>query len=110
MPKRRFDGSCSTSEFVACYRPENRHSRTATWSLGTPDGRWRAYGYDELLGRDKVGPDIFWVRDESPEDSATLADPDLPVEPDPDASWHGWREASNQDPEAAPLPARWGPL
>ena len=26
-------------EFVACYHPENRHQRTATWSEEEPDGR-----------------------------------------------------------------------
>src|SRR2546421_1108411 len=38
-------------EFVACYRPENRHRRKATWSEDSPQGRWRAYTYEELLQR-----------------------------------------------------------
>ena len=42
-----------------------------------PEGRWRPYAYDELLQRDKVSLDIFWLRDESLEDSANLADPDV---------------------------------
>jgi len=63
-------------EFVACYHPENRHERTATWSEETPDGRWRSYSYDELIQRDKTSLDIFWIRDESLEDSANLPDPD----------------------------------
>jgi type I restriction enzyme M protein len=64
-------------EFVACYHPENRHERTPTWSEANPDGRWRAYGYDELMARDKVNLDIFWLRDESLEDTADLSDPDV---------------------------------
>src|SRR5262249_6317576 len=40
-------------EFVACYRPENRHQRRATWSEKKPEGRWRAYDYAELVQRDK---------------------------------------------------------
>lgn len=28
------------------------------------DGRWRAYSYDDLLQRDKVSLDIFWLKDE----------------------------------------------
>jgi len=64
-------------EFVACYQPENRHNRTATWSEGNPTGRWRSYDYDELIGRDKASLDIFWLRDDSLEDDANLADPDL---------------------------------
>jgi type I restriction enzyme M protein len=64
-------------EFVACYHPANRHERTATWSEQNPGGRWRAYTYDELMARDKVSLDIFWLRDESLEDSANLPDPDV---------------------------------
>jgi type I restriction enzyme M protein len=64
-------------EFVACYNPENRHERTPTWSQDNPDGRWRSYSYDELMARDKVNLDIFWLRDESLEDSANLPDPDV---------------------------------
>jgi type I restriction enzyme M protein len=64
-------------EFVACYHPENHHERMPTWSEANPDGRWRAFTHDELLQRDKVSLDIFWLRDESLEDSASLVDPDL---------------------------------
>jgi len=64
-------------DFVACYNPSNRHQRTPAWSEASPDGRWRAYNYDELLARDKVNLDIFWLRDESLEDSANLPDPDV---------------------------------
>ena len=63
-------------EFVACYHAENRHDRTATWSPEAAEGRWRAYGYDELVGRDKVSLDLFWLRDESLEDAASLPEPD----------------------------------
>ena len=55
--------------------PGERHNRTATWSEKDPDGRWRAYSYDELVARDKLSLDIFWLRDESLEDSASLPDP-----------------------------------
>ena len=64
-------------EFVTCYHPENRHDRTPTWSPETPDARWRAFTYDELMARDKVNLDIFWLRDESLEDSANLPEPDV---------------------------------
>jgi type I restriction enzyme M protein len=64
-------------EFVACYHPQNRRDRTPTWSLENPDGRWRAFTYDELIQRDKLSLDIFWIKDESLEDSASLADPDV---------------------------------
>jgi type I restriction enzyme M protein len=64
-------------EFVACYHPENRHERAATWSEANPQGRWRSYTYEELAARDKANLDIFWLRDESLEDSANLPEPDV---------------------------------
>lgn len=64
-------------EFVTCYNPSNRHERTETYSEDNPAGRWRRYTIDDLLARDKVNLDIFWLRDESLEDSANLPDPDL---------------------------------
>jgi type I restriction enzyme M protein len=63
--------------FVACYHPTNRHDRTPTWSLETPEGQWRSFTYEELLQRDKLSLDIFWLRDESLEDSANLPEPDV---------------------------------
>jgi type I restriction enzyme M protein len=41
-------------DFVACFKPENRHERRSTWSEKKPEGRWRAFSYQELLQRDKV--------------------------------------------------------
>ena len=67
-------------EFVGCYRPENRTKRKATWSAKTPEGRWRPYTLDEILARDKVSLDLFWLRDESLEDSANLPDPHVLAE------------------------------
>jgi type I restriction enzyme M protein len=57
-------------DFVACYNPENRHEREAT-------ERFRAFAYEELVRRDKASLDIFWLKDESLEDSANLPDPDV---------------------------------
>ncbi len=64
-------------EFVALYNPRNRHERTATWTEATPDGRWRSYTYNEIMARDKVSLDIFWLRDESLDDSANLPPPEV---------------------------------
>jgi type I restriction enzyme M protein len=64
-------------EFVECFHAENRYERQATWSEENPEGRWRMYTYDELMARDKVNMDIFWLRDESLEDTANLPDPDV---------------------------------
>jgi type I restriction enzyme M protein len=64
-------------EFVKCFHAENRFERTPTWSEQNESGRWRCYTYDELMARDKVNLDIFWLRDESLEDSANLPAPDV---------------------------------
>ena len=62
---------------MACYRPANRHRRKPTWSEQTPDGRWRVFDYEDLLKRDKVNLDIFWLRDKSLEESDDLPEPDV---------------------------------
>lgn len=41
----------------------NRHERK-------PADRFRSFSYEELLKRDKLNLDIFWLKDESLEDSA----------------------------------------
>jgi len=79
-------------EFVACYFGRNRRegaaptvggsssgrfNRQATWSADNPDGRWRAYDYEELVNRDKASLDIFWLRDESLSDSDNLPAPEV---------------------------------
>jgi len=57
-------------DFIKCYNPENQHERKET-------ERFRAFTYDEIMQRDKVSLDIFWLKDESLEDSASLPDPDI---------------------------------
>ncbi len=57
-------------DFVRCYNPENHHVRTES-------DRFKSFSYDELIQRDKASLDIFWLKDESLEDSANLPDPDV---------------------------------
>ena len=64
-------------DFVACYKPENLGARAPTWSEATPEGRWRAYSYDELIARDKASLDIFWLKDKDLEDMESLPEPDV---------------------------------
>ncbi len=56
-------------DFVACYNPTNRLDREES-------ERFHRFPYDELAKRDKASLDIFWLRDESMEDSASLPPPD----------------------------------
>jgi type I restriction enzyme M protein len=64
-------------EFVECYNPSSRHKRKATWTDKNPEGRWRSFDYEELIKRDKVNLDIFWLKDKSLEDSENLPEPDV---------------------------------
>jgi type I restriction enzyme M protein len=64
------------ADFVRCYNPSNRHERKATWSEETPEGRWRRYGREELLARDKASLDLFWLKDKSLTDLDNLPEPD----------------------------------
>ena len=57
-------------DFVKCYNPENRRERTET-------ERFRAFSYGELVKRDKASLDIFWLKDESLEDSENLPEPEV---------------------------------
>ena len=73
-------------EFVLLYLPGGpRSKRKANWdaaadggkgaALSGTSGRWRSYEYAELAARDKCSLDLFWLRDESLEDSANLPEP-----------------------------------
>ena len=42
-----------------------------------PEGRWRSYSFDEIIQRDKVSLDLFWLKDDSLEDSANLPSPEV---------------------------------
>jgi type I restriction enzyme M protein len=79
LKERRLTRS-DLDEFVGCYRPGDRHKRKDTWSDANPDGRWRFFTLEELLQRDKVSLDVFWLRDESLEDSTNLPDPHIIAE------------------------------
>ena len=64
-------------EFVECYNPDNRHTRKATWTEKNPEGRWRSFDYEDLIKRDKVNLDIFWLKDKSLEESESLPEPGI---------------------------------
>lgn len=57
-------------DFVECCHAENRFDRQET-------ERFKAFAYDELMRRDKVSLDIFWLKDDSLEDMENLPDPDV---------------------------------
>ena len=57
-------------DFVACYNSKNRHEREET-------DRFKSFTYEELAARDKTNLDIFWLKDESLEDSENLPAPEV---------------------------------
>jgi hypothetical protein len=46
-----------------------------TWSEANPEGRWRCYDYADLLKRDKLSLDLFWIKDKSLTDTDSLPAP-----------------------------------
>lgn len=60
------------NDFIKCYNPENRFERTGTWSEKNPEGRFRKYSIDEIMKRDKLSLDIFWIKDKSLADLENL--------------------------------------
>ena len=65
-PLKRVD----LDDFVACYRAGERHTRAES-------ERFRPFAYEELVRRDRLNLDIFWLKDESLEDTANLPPPDV---------------------------------
>jgi len=57
-------------DFVARYNADDRSKREKT-------EQFRAFGYEELVSRDKANLDIFWLRDKSLEGSEDLQPPDV---------------------------------
>jgi type I restriction enzyme M protein len=58
------------ADFISCYKPGSRNRRKES-------ERFKSFTYDELMARDKASLDIFWLRDESLEDSANLPPPEV---------------------------------
>jgi type I restriction enzyme M protein len=55
-------------DFVECFKPGRRGRREES-------ERFHRFTYDELVARDKASLDIFWLRDESLEDTDNLPTP-----------------------------------
>jgi len=65
-------------EFETLYQAKDRSKRKETWHAEkTPDGRWRSFTYEELIARDKSNLDIFWLKDETLEDTENLPPPEV---------------------------------
>ena len=58
------------ADFIKCYNPDNHFERKES-------DKFRGFTYDEIMQRDKVSLDIFWLKDDTLEDSANLPGPDI---------------------------------
>ena len=54
----------------ACYNQKNRNARKES-------ERFKSFSYDELTKRDKLNLDIFWLKDDTLEESANLPSPEI---------------------------------
>lgn len=52
-------------DFIKQYNADNINKRTETWIEENSDGRWRKYTYDEVIARDKINLDIFWIKNKN---------------------------------------------
>ena len=59
-------------DFITVYKPENCDARVET-------ERFRVFSYDELIEREHINLDIFWLKEDSLEDAADLPAPDVLV-------------------------------
>jgi type I restriction enzyme M protein len=63
-------------DFVACYFGKPRKdSRTTSRHERQETERFKAFDYDDLIKRDKINLDIFWLKDDALEESANLPAP-----------------------------------
>ena len=62
-------------DFVQCYHADDLSARKETYDAeSNPAGRWRRYGIDEIMSRDKTSLDITWIKQGGEEDDRTLAE------------------------------------
>jgi type I restriction enzyme M protein len=57
-------------DFIKCYNTDNRFERKES-------ERFKCFSYEEIIKRDKTSLDIFWLKDNSVEDSANLPSPEI---------------------------------
>ena len=60
-------------EFIELYKADHRSQRVESET----NERWKAFSYDEIIARDKTNLDIFWMKDDSLEDTENLPAPEV---------------------------------
>ena len=59
------------NEFIELYKADDRSKRVESET----NERWKAFSYDEIIARDETNLDIFWMKDDSLEDTDNLPAP-----------------------------------
>ena len=89
--------------FVTCYHAEDQSKPgEAEW--------FRAFGYDELVAKDKANLDIFWLKDESLEGAENPQPPDViaaEIAENPEAALEQFTEI--HEDLSLPTPSQLGP-
>ena len=67
--KERPMARADLDDFVACCKSGRRHERAET-------ERFRRFAHAELMARDKINLDVFWLKDDALEDPDLLPPPD----------------------------------
>ncbi len=61
------------NEFIELYKADDRSKRRES----KKNERWKSFKYDEIIARDKTNLDIFWMKDDSLEDTENLPAPEV---------------------------------
>jgi type I restriction enzyme M protein len=68
----------SLDDFVACYQGKTTlESRSTSRHDRQESERFKSFDYDDLIKRDKINLDIFWLKDDALEESANLPAPGI---------------------------------
>ena len=62
------------NEFIACYADGDLSKREETYSEENPNGRWRRFGIEDIMARDKTSLDITWMKNNDDADDRTLGE------------------------------------
>lgn len=60
-------------EFIELYKADDRSKRVES----DANDRWKAFTYEDIIARDKTNLDIFWMKDDSLEDTENLPAPEV---------------------------------
>jgi type I restriction enzyme M protein len=63
------------ADFIDCYKPDDIRQREESVEENGEQGRWKMFTYDEVVARDKTNLDLFWLKDDSLEDTENLPAP-----------------------------------